>query len=132
MNKLKFYSNEFILLGLSVLLMAVYSVLLYFMPYRWIWGIGLLILYIAEFYISYHFVPVTANYKRWRIYRNEWNTIIVLCMLLVLAWGFILGTCQLTSENPGLLCIVGIISGTAVFALFSALFNTSKRSDGHG
>lgn len=132
MNKLKSYSNEFILLGLSVLLMAVYSVLLYFMPYRWIWGIGLLILYIAEFYISYHFVPVTANYKRWRIYRNEWNTIIILCMLLVLAWGFILGTCQLTSENTGLLCIVGIIIGTSVFALFSALFNTSKRSDGHG
>ena len=137
MNKLKSYSNEFALIGLSVLLMAIYSVLLYFMPYRWIWGVGLIVLYIAEFYISYRLVPKTADqsslqgYRRWRIYRRTWLSLIFLLMILILTWGFELGTCQFTSENPGLLCIVGIIIATAFFALFSMLFNTSKHSDGH-
>ncbi len=127
MSKLKIYSNELALLGSSVLLMAIYCVLLYIVPSGWVWGIGMFIFYIAELFLSYRLVPQTTNQSRWRVYRKEWCAIIFLWMLLILAYGFHFGTCQLTSENTGLLCIVGIIVVSVIFALFGIILHTSQR-----
>ena len=125
-NSCSAYSNQIALFFVSVLIMVVYHLLLSLLPSKIVWGVGLIIGYFTLLIVSYRLVPSQqATEKKWRIYHRLWYLVMTLWTIVVLAWGFKLGACQLTSENPGLLCIVTILIGASILAFVGMLAQSS-------